>query len=95
MMRNWPDVVAHVQKEIDAWFITQCRNTYTRFYLWYRETTADLPGEIIISENSPGRSFCCAKEISRNHTTDENFGQLIPILRRLPILAREQHGKTA
>ena len=89
-MKNFEELKTRLRNELDQWFIRQCRNTFSKYYLYYLETTAEHDGGIAIcSEDPPNKEYKLAttEHIQRHLTVEQNFYRLVDVASRLPVLS--------
>ena len=96
-MKNMEDIVDRVRAELLHWFPIQCRDLYTRFYLWYLPSTLERDGGIMIARKQPAPGWFIAdpQHIHRNSTVEQilNTWLLNRTLSTLPVLSVERKEK--
>lgn len=87
-MNDFYKVVTDLAKD---WFIHQCRDCTKDYYLVYRGTEGDIPGQLKIvsyENNDPTyRSYQIASRIPRNMTVDQAKALIIDHSMKLPIMS--------
>jgi len=89
-MKDWQAIIERMRNELKSWFVRQCKDTFTRHYLYYMPTTAEHDGGLLIlSDSPPNPDYLLAHpdNIRRDLTVEQNLQLLIPTLRQLPILS--------
>ena len=90
-MNNMQDIVDRVRSELTHWFPIQCRDLYTRFYLWYLPSSPERDGGIMIAREkpAPGWMIADAQHISRNSTVEQILNTWLSnrTLSTLPVLS--------
>jgi len=91
-MKNIADLETRLLEELDQWITQQSCEPYADFYLYYRETTPEYDGNILIlpATASKGSEYQLAmpERISKGATVNQNFNRIRHgILRTLPVLS--------
>ena len=73
-MQNRNDILVQLRKELESWFVYQCKNPYTDYYLYHRPSSHETRGDIIIAENAPtGYELSWNQPIRKDMTIDNNM----------------------
>ena len=91
-MKNLADLETRLMEELDIWLTRQSCEPYADYYLYYRETTPEYDGEILIlpATASKGSEYQLAmpERINKGATINQNFNRIRHgILRTLPVLS--------
>ena len=76
-MKNEAELRNRVFDELNRWFVKACSVPFSECYLWYRATTEDYPGELIIATERPSEEFMIAARIYNGMTVEGNWNKLI------------------
>ncbi len=87
-MKNMADISSRARAEVEEWFPRQCQEPSRDFFWWYRETTPEYDGDIMIASEKPGGSYIPSLRLGRHLTQEQNVYRFLEIARRLPILAK-------
>jgi len=92
-MKNITDLETRLLDELKAWFPRQCRENYADFYLYYRPTTEEMAGDILVVKDIPGNRgseylLAMPERINKGASIAQNFNRIrLGVLRRLPVLS--------
>ena len=90
-MKTLADLEARLMEELDIWLTRQSCEPYADFYLYYRKTTEEYDGNILIlpATASKGSEYQLAmpERINKGATVNQNFNRIrADVLRTLPVL---------
>lgn len=90
-MKTRADLETHLRAELNQWFVKQCQDGFTDYYLWFLESTAEHDGGILIAAKPPantGYRLALPEKIRKGCTVEQNFNWLrLGICRTLPVLS--------
>ena len=88
-MRNMADIETRIAEEITLLWNRGTEACYTPYYVWYRETTPNSPGDIVIAQAAPGDAWTLAdpRRISPAWSKAQAQNLLRELARRWPVLA--------
>ncbi len=87
-MQNMQDVQREATRVANIWFGQQCRDPFTDYYWWYKESTAERGGELAISPECPSEGFKLARpeRLGKSLTVEQNVWRFMDLAQKLPIL---------
>ena len=78
---------------VEAWFSQQSRDPFAHFYLYFRPATDRRAGELLIATDAPvGFELAHGERVSPARTREFVQHWLLPVVRRLPLLAHGEIG---
>ena len=87
-MKNLNDILNKFKSELKQWFSVQCANPYTKFYIWYKESTDETDGDIVIADARPeGYKLASCESVRRDMTDEGNFIRNYELMRKMPVLS--------
>lgn len=90
-MKDIYDITCKFEQEINHWFSQQARNLYGMYYLYHRESTKHVAGDLIIAEDKPeGYILSDNRRVSPAISKLEQIRLYRDTLHCLPILSIEQ-----
>lgn len=88
-MKTWAEIMNRLDGELQQWFVSQCRNPFEDYYLYYLQSTAEHNGGFLIARKAPANSeykLAVLERLAKGQTIQQNKRKLLDVLRKLPIL---------
>lgn len=85
-------ICENVRAITEKWFIDQCKNEYSDFYIYFRMTIAGKPGEIFIlrdDADTSGLELGWPERLRKDRTTEQTKNYISGLARHFPICSLE------
>ena len=90
-MKTWNEIVQKVNTELAQWLVDQSKDPFGRYHWYYRATTQEHIGDLIISKDRPPAEYSqvMPEKVERSLTVEQNKTRILEYAKRLPILEFE------
>jgi hypothetical protein len=85
-MKTWNEIVQKVNTELAQWLVDQSKDPFGRYHWYYRATTQEHIGDLIISKDRPPAEY---SQVMPEPVMNQNKIRILEYAKRLPILEYE------
>lgn len=85
-MKTWNEIVQKVNTELAQWLVDQSKDPFGRYHWYYRATTQEHIGDLIISKDRPPAEY---SQVMPEPVMNQNKIRILEYAKRLPILEFE------
>jgi len=85
-MKTWNEIVRKVNTELAQWLVDQTKDPFGRYHWYYRATTQEHIGDLIISKDRPPAEY---SQVMPEPVMNQNKIRILEYAKRLPILEYE------
>ena len=85
-MKTWNEIVQKVNTELAQWLVDHSKDPFGRYHWYYRATTQEHIGDLIISKDRPPAEY---SQVMPEPVMNQNKIRILEYAKRLPILEFE------